>query len=70
APGADIEFWGCNVAQGSTGQAFVDTVHTLTGATVGASTDATGAAALGGNWVLEDTTGRKRCPAATFLSGG
>ncbi|GGF37632.1 hypothetical protein GCM10011611_50130 [Aliidongia dinghuensis] len=57
APGADIEFWGCNVAQGSVGQGFVDTVHTLTGATVGASTDATGAAALGGNWVLEDTTG-------------
>src|SRR5579859_1121314 len=57
APGADIQFWGCDVGQGSTGQAFVDTVHTLTGANVGASTDVTGDAALGGNWVLEDTTG-------------
>ena len=57
APGADIEFWGCDVGQGSAGQAFVDTVHTLTGANVGASDDLTGAAALGGNWVLEDATG-------------
>ena len=29
----------------------------LTGANVAASTDLTGAAALGGNWVLEDETG-------------
>ena len=57
AAGGDIEFWGCDVAEGSSGQAFVDTVHTLTGATVGASTDATGASTLGGNWVLEDATG-------------
>ena len=57
AAGGDIEFWGCNVGQGSAGQAFVETVHTLTGAAVGASTDDTGAASLGGNWILEDTTG-------------
>lgn len=54
---ADIEFWGCDVGQGASGQQFVDTVHALTGAQVGASTDATGAASLGGDWTLERTTG-------------
>lgn len=57
ATNADIEFWGCDVGQGASGQQFVDTVHALTGAQVGASTDATGAASLGGDWVLERTTG-------------
>lgn len=57
ADNADIEFWGCDVGQGASGQAFVDSVHALTGAQVGASTDATGAAALGGDWTLERTTG-------------
>ncbi|RDU97994.1 DUF4347 domain-containing protein [Trinickia dinghuensis] len=57
ASNADIEFWGCDVGQGASGLQFVDTVHALTGAQVGASTDATGAATLGGNWTLERTTG-------------
>lgn len=57
ASNADIEFWGCDVGQGASGQQFVDTVHALTGAQVGASTDATGAESLGGNWTLERTTG-------------
>ncbi|PTB21003.1 hypothetical protein C9I57_09775 [Trinickia symbiotica] len=57
AANADIEFWGCDVGQGASGQQFVDTVHALTGAQVGASTDATGAASLGGDWTLERTTG-------------
>ena len=57
ASNADIEFWGCDVGQGASGQQFVDTVHALTGAQVGASTDATGDASLGGNWTLERTTG-------------
>jgi large repetitive protein len=57
ASNADIEFWGCDVGQGASGQQFVDTVHALTGAQVGASTDATGAASLDGNWTLERTTG-------------
>jgi hypothetical protein len=57
ASSADIEFWGCDVGQGASGQQFVDTVHALTGAQVGASTDATGAASLGGDWTLERTTG-------------
>jgi uncharacterized repeat protein (TIGR01451 family) len=57
AANADIEFWGCDVGQGASGQAFVDSVHALTGAQIGASTDATGAAQLGGDWTLERTTG-------------
>ena len=57
AAGADVAFYGCDVGQGSAGLDFVDTVHTLTGAEIGASTDATGDAALGGNWTLERTTG-------------
>ncbi len=54
---ADIAFWGCDVAQGSAGAAFVADMHTLTGATIGGSSDATGSATLGGNWNLEVTTG-------------
>lgn len=54
---ADIVFWGCDVGQGSAGATFVGDMHTLTGATIGASSDTTGSTALGGNWNLEVTTG-------------
>ena len=57
AKNGSIEFYGCDVGQGATGKAFVNTVHALTGATVGASTDTTGDAAHGGDWTLERTTG-------------
>jgi hypothetical protein len=57
APGADILLYGCDVAQTPAGQAFVDTLAALTGADVAASTDKTGAAALGGNWQLEYRVG-------------
>ena len=40
-----------------TGQAFIGRLAELTGADVAASRDATGSAALGGNWNLEATTG-------------
>ncbi|RDD63071.1 DUF4347 domain-containing protein [Ferruginivarius sediminum] len=39
---ADILIYGCNVAQGEAGAAFVDRLSALTGADVGASTDMTG----------------------------
>ncbi|WP_141654833.1 DUF4347 domain-containing protein, partial [Komagataeibacter intermedius] len=52
-----ILFWGCDVGQGAAGQALVDDLHTLTGAGVAASTDATGLGALGGDWTLERTAG-------------
>jgi Domain of unknown function (DUF4347)/Bacterial Ig domain len=55
---ADILLYGCNVAENATGQNFVNQLATLTGADVAASTDLTGSAALGGDWVLEYQTGQ------------
>ncbi len=57
APGAQIDFWGCDVGAGDAGRAFVERLHDLTGAGVAASTDATGAASLHGDWVLEQRIG-------------
>ncbi|MGE4281764.1 MAG: DUF4347 domain-containing protein, partial [Magnetospirillum sp.] len=57
ANGADILIWGCDVGAGETGQALLADLHTLTGADVAASTDATGAVSRGGDWVLENQTG-------------
>lgn len=57
APDADLLLYGCDVAAGQDGAAFVDRLAQLTGADVAASTDPTGAANLGGNWVLERNVG-------------
>ena len=54
---ADILLYGCAIGQGALGQAFIDALAQWTGADVAASTDATGAAALGGNWALEAHSG-------------
>lgn len=54
---ADILLYGCNVAGGSSGQAFVQALSQETGADVGASEDLTGSATLGGDWTLEYHTG-------------
>ncbi|MGE0382821.1 MAG: Ig-like domain-containing protein, partial [Hyphomicrobium sp.] len=53
----DILIYGCDVAQGSDGESFVNLFSNLTGADVAASTDITGASDLGGNWVLEKSIG-------------
>ncbi|MEP9378480.1 cadherin-like domain-containing protein [Aquabacter sp. CN5-332] len=53
----DIMIWGCDVAQLPGGQAFINSLSSLTGADVAASTDATGAATRGGDWDLEAKTG-------------
>ena len=53
----DILLYGCNLAAGSDGASFVQTLAQDTHATVAASTDATGAASKGGNWTLEYQTG-------------
>ncbi len=50
---ADVLFYGCDLAANPSGQEFLRTFGQLTGADVGASTDATGAAILGGDWNLE-----------------
>jgi hypothetical protein len=57
ASGGDIMLYGCDVAGGTAGQQFVNALASLTGADVAASTDLTGAAALGGDWTLEASTG-------------
>jgi len=54
----DILLYGCDVAQGEEGVSFINSFAQMTGADVAASVDATGAAALGGDWMLEQTTGR------------
>ncbi len=53
----DILFYGCSVGAGPAGVAFLQEVAALTGADVAASTDPTGAAEFGGDWILERATG-------------
>ncbi|MCK5719925.1 MAG: DUF4347 domain-containing protein, partial [Thiomargarita sp.] len=57
APDADILLYGCNVAAGETGIAFVEHLSELTQADVAASNDVTGNAEQGGDWDLEISTG-------------
>ncbi len=57
-PNGDILLYGCNVAAGETGAQFVGRLAQLTGADVAASTNLTGAARRGGDWVLEYATGK------------
>jgi hypothetical protein len=52
----DLLLYGCSVASGS-GRAFADALARATGADVAASTDRTGAGALGGDWDLEYAAG-------------
>jgi Domain of unknown function (DUF4347)/Putative flagellar system-associated repeat len=53
----DLLLYGCNVAQGADGQAFIESIARTTGADVAASTDLTGATSLGGDWTLEANVG-------------
>ncbi|KGM41169.1 hypothetical protein JY96_16965 [Aquabacterium sp. NJ1] len=53
APNADILLYGCDVAQSTHGQRFVDDFSLLTGANVAASTNETGNSNLGADWTLE-----------------
>jgi len=55
---ADILIYGCNVAAGATGTAFIDRLSQLTTADVAASKDLTGRSSLGGDWELEIATGQ------------
>ncbi|HVK56319.1 MAG TPA: DUF4347 domain-containing protein, partial [Burkholderiales bacterium] len=49
----DILLYGCNVGADNAGQSFVQAIAGITGADVAVSTDPTGAASKGGDWVLE-----------------
>ncbi len=54
---ADLLIYGCDLAGDAHGQQFIESISTITGADVAASDDLTGAAELGGDWILEQTTG-------------
>jgi hypothetical protein len=54
---ADILVYGCDLASGEAGAAFVQQLSDLTGADIAASTNRTGAGMLGGDWVFEVTSG-------------
>ena len=53
----DILLYGCEVASGEAGAAFISQWARLTQADVAASTNRTGSAHLGGDWVLEAAVG-------------
>ena len=55
SPTGDLLLYGCDVASGDAGLTFIGSLSEWTKADVAASTDLTGAAALGGDWVLEAT---------------
>ncbi len=54
----DILLYGCDVAKGADGKAFINSIANLTKADVAASDDLTGASWLGGDWALESTQGQ------------
>ncbi len=54
---ADILLYGCDVADGTEGLAFIEQLAHVTGADVAASSDKTGSASMGGNWTLEHRSG-------------
>jgi len=56
-PGGDVLLYGCDIARGDDGKRFVDLLSRLTGENVAASENRTGAARLGGDWVLEYQSG-------------
>jgi hypothetical protein len=66
---ADLLLYGCDVAEGTEGQALLLGLAQLTGADVAASTDLTGAAVLGGNWLLEASTGKIEAAGAVAAPG-
>lgn len=53
----DLLIYGCDVASGEAGQAFVANLAAATGADVAASDGPTGAAGKGGDWLLEKSIG-------------
>lgn len=54
---ADLLLYGCDVAETTAGQDFVDALASLAETDVAASTDATGSEALGGDWDFEFASG-------------
>lgn len=69
SPDADILLYGCDVAAGTAGRAFVDRLAQLTGADVAASIDLSGSASRGGDWQLEYRDGTIETPLAFDATG-
>ena len=66
APGGSIQLFGCDVAQGATGQQFIDDFSALAGgAPVEASTELVGAADVGGSWTLNASSDSESAPAVS-----
>jgi tyrosinase len=57
AKDGDLLFYGCNVAKGAEGLAFIETIRDITGIDLAASDDLTGSSQLDGDWELEVTRG-------------
>jgi hypothetical protein len=57
ADGADLLLYGCDFAGSAQGREMVESLSSLTGADVAASTDTTGNTQLGGDWELEYEAG-------------
>ncbi len=57
AVGADLLFYGCNVAEGAVGQKFIQDLHSVIETDIAASSDFTGHFNLGGDWDLEVNEG-------------
>ncbi|MGV0028829.1 DUF4347 domain-containing protein [Phormidesmis priestleyi] len=55
--GADVLLYGCDVALGTTGNAFIQELSRSLGADIAASTNLTGSAKQGGDWIFEVNTG-------------
>ncbi len=66
----DLLLYRCDVAAGGAGHAFIDDLATATGADVAASTDLTGGASLGGDWVLEAKSGVVEATAMDIVGYG
>ena len=65
---ADLLLYGCEVGRGAEGQAFMALLAEATGAQVAASTNLTGDAGQGGDWLLEHRTGPLRSTVLAFPS--
>ena len=60
--GGDILLYGCEVAAGEPGAAFIEGIAKLTGTSVAASTTPVGHPQLGGAWELDSQTGHINTP--------
>jgi uncharacterized repeat protein (TIGR01451 family) len=55
--GADLLFYGCELAGNEAGESFINSISAITGADVAASNDVTGSSDQNGDWDLEFTSG-------------